>query len=73
MKKIVLSLAVIASVALVSCNNTNTQQNAETTTKSAAPAFRPVFDRYGAETIGSGALAAGRRTGAVFAAHRSGL
>ena len=32
MKKIVLSLAVIASVALVSCNNTNTQQNAETTT-----------------------------------------
>ena len=32
MKKIVLSLAVIASVALVSCNNTNTQQSTETTT-----------------------------------------
>nr|WP_314289414.1 YceI family protein [uncultured Capnocytophaga sp.] len=32
MKKIVLSLAVVASVALSSCNNTNTQQSTETAT-----------------------------------------
>ena len=41
MKKIVLSLAVIASVALVSCNNTNTQQNAETTTPTTEQATAP--------------------------------
>ncbi|GJH39970.1 hypothetical protein RCZ04_05200 [Capnocytophaga sp. HP1101] len=39
MKKITLSLAVIASVALTSCNNTNTQQNAETTTPTTEQAF----------------------------------
>ena len=32
MRKIVLNLAILASVALVSCNNSNTQQNAETAT-----------------------------------------
>ena len=32
MKKIILNLVILASVTLVSCNNTNTQQNAETTT-----------------------------------------
>ena len=41
MKKIVLSLAVIASVALVGCNNTNTQQNAETTTPTTEQATAP--------------------------------
>lgn len=41
MKKIVLSLAAIASVALVSCNNTNTQQNAETTTPTTEQATAP--------------------------------
>ena len=32
MKKIILNLVILASVTLVSCNNTNTQQNAETIT-----------------------------------------
>ena len=32
MKKIILNLVILVSVTLVSCNNTNTQQNAETTT-----------------------------------------